>query len=101
MFVPMNESHWIEPGTETPVQMIDAIRALALSAQAAELEYDAISEGKLEDQIDLAANSSDVDSDAESAADRAYHAADALTLEVEALERLGLGAILSDLAEAL
>lgn len=93
----MNRVIYIEPGTETMAQWLDAMRALALTAAAQEAEFEACVDGR------LTVRSSDYgeDHDREDtyvALDRADDARQALALEVEDAERAG---VLAELSAAL
>lgn len=83
---------YIEPGTETLADRLNAVRALALSAMAADMEIEALGAARLGDKGD----SWTIEID--EATDRGIAALDALMKEVEALERDGNLRDLVDLA---
>lgn len=83
----------IEPGTETLADRLNAVRALALSAMAADMEIEALGAARLG-----AGEGEYWATDIDNATDRGIAALDALMLEVEALERDGNWRDLVDLA---
>lgn len=82
---------YIEEGTETLAQRLEACRALALVAANSDIEHDAIVADALEDSSSKYEHRGDrIIEDSEHAVVRGDTARDALVMEVEELSLLGL-----------
>lgn len=83
----MQRTRYIEPGTETVADRLNAIRDLALVAANADAEADAVMDGELSGEHPVIGGEIYALHDEEAARDRAIRAQDALTLEVEDAHR--------------